>query len=75
MLHDLGLNLVCEGPFQILGETEQDRSPPLLHIVALRFWKIVQRIKLLHNLPAFGVDALAHQAMQSRRLDYHAGGA
>ena len=49
MLHDIGLNLVCDRPFQILGKAEQDRSPPLLHIITLRFWKVVQRVKLLHN--------------------------
>ena len=49
MLHDLGLNLVCNRPFHILGEAEQDRSPPLLHIITLRFWKVVQWVKLLHN--------------------------
>ena len=50
MLHDLGLDLVCDRPFQILlGEAEQERSPPLLHIVAQRFWKVVQRVELSHN--------------------------
>ena len=54
MLHNLGLDPVSDGPFQILGEAELDRSPALLHLVALRFWKVVQRVKLSHN---FGRDA------------------
>ena len=49
MLHNLGLNLISDGPFQILSEAEQDRSPTPLNVVALRFWKIVQRLKLSHN--------------------------
>ena len=49
MLHDLGLDLVCDRPFQILDEAELDRSPALLHIGALRFWKVVQRVKLSNN--------------------------
>ena len=54
MLHNLGLDPVSDGPFQILGEAEFDCSPALLHLVALRFWKVVQRVKLSHN---FGRDA------------------
>ena len=54
MLHNLGLDPVSDGPFQILGEAELDRSPALLHLIALRFWKVVQRIKLSHH---FGRNA------------------
>ena len=49
MLHNHGLDLLSNGPFQILGEAEQDRSSTLHHLVALRFWKVVQRVKLSHN--------------------------
>ena len=49
MLHNLGLDLVSDGTFQILGEAELDRSPAPLNVVALRFWKVVQRVKLSHN--------------------------
>ena len=54
MLHNLGLNPISDGLFQILVEAELERSPALLHLVALRFWKVVQRVKLSHN---FGWDA------------------
>ena len=48
MLHNLGLDPVSDGPFQILSETKLNRSPTLLNLIALRFWKVVQRIKLSH---------------------------
>ena len=49
MLHNLGLDPVSDGTFQILGEAKQDRSPAPLDVVALRFWKVVKRVKLSHN--------------------------
>ena len=48
MLHNLGLDLISDGTFQILGEAELDRSPAPFDVV-LRFWKVVQRVKLSHN--------------------------
>ena len=50
MLHNLGLDLISDGPFQILSEAELDRSPALLHLGTLRFWKVVQRVKLSYNI-------------------------
>ena len=49
IFHNLGLDLISDGTFQILGEAELDRSPAPLNVV-LRFWKVVQRIELSHNL-------------------------
>ena len=48
MLHNLSLDPVSDGHFQILVEAELDCSSALLHLITLRFWKVVQRVKLSH---------------------------
>ena len=47
--HNQTLDSISVGPFQILGKAEQDCSPALLHLVTLRFWKVMQRVKLSHD--------------------------
>ena len=51
VLHNLGLNLVSDGTFQISVEAKQDCLPAPL---VLRFWKVFQWIKLFHNFSRAG---------------------
>ena len=51
ILHDLGLNLVSNGTFQIGVEAKQECAPALL---VLRFWKVFQGVKLFHNFSRVG---------------------